>query len=608
MENFKLGIGYLRSLWDNITRKSQQFDTNTTDTGPFNVVSRKRKAEYLPEEEEKDRKAKRLKAWFELKNSNFQENEDDMDDIAREDIDIKGEEAFSQIDSIDQQDDKKDFFIPVEKILAPQEKFLLRSDPWNQTLNASTWSNDTTLLIVDTTSINSINYPNEQYNGELLGDNWRAIFTYFDPIEMARFSLVSKWHKATFDNMPANTWKNYFYQRKWKLPHELMNFNMKNEINEIVIRDDKIDWFNEVKRNYFNDKRIGGLIQEITTKIQTIVRFFQPQASAEELQVFHPGLSDRKLDKWEEKNKCYLTNDLRSLFKYCNGWRWELNQKADINYQYYIRLHTTNIPSIHEVSPSDSISIKRLEVEDDDDRSDKYTLELNPKPLQLSCFVEEDFLSDSSDYEPSKLSKEYSEEEISTRSEGKDAKKELDYKVWYFSYGGANLYSSDEEDIQYYDPIGGGIINCGADATDNDCLGDVDAIGTIVDLLQNISDYLDDEKAPLWIKSDTFKLKNVSVFTEEFEALDAVEKDEFEELVSEISHDFGTDLYFHRRAVSLVTNAAKQFLIDIFTKAQSLETKDALQPDTLITTANQTKFYNAKFNRQTKDDDHPSTN
>lgn len=38
MENFKLGIGYLRSLWDNITRKSQQFDTNTTDTGPFNVI------------------------------------------------------------------------------------------------------------------------------------------------------------------------------------------------------------------------------------------------------------------------------------------------------------------------------------------------------------------------------------------------------------------------------------------------------------------------------------------------------------------------------------------------------------------------------------------
>jgi hypothetical protein len=38
MENFKLGIGYLRSLWDNITRKSQQFDPNTTDTGPFNVI------------------------------------------------------------------------------------------------------------------------------------------------------------------------------------------------------------------------------------------------------------------------------------------------------------------------------------------------------------------------------------------------------------------------------------------------------------------------------------------------------------------------------------------------------------------------------------------
>ena len=64
---------------------------------------------------------------------------------------------------------------------------------------------------------------------------------------------------------------------------------------------------NEFKRNYFNDRRVAELIEEITEKIRRIV-------GDPNLQVFEEALTDDEIKEIEEDG-CLLTNDMRALYK-----------------------------------------------------------------------------------------------------------------------------------------------------------------------------------------------------------------------------------------------------------------------------------------------------
>jgi hypothetical protein len=120
-------------------------------------------------------------------------------------------------------------------------------------------------------------------------------------------------------------WKRAFYQRKWRLPHEIINFNRKYDpkAREIVIDEKKVDWFNESKRNYLNATRIRDLIKEISNKLQIIVYnygFYRGKTrnktkSKPDLKFFNNGLTDADLDDWEAINEFKLTNDFRELYK-----------------------------------------------------------------------------------------------------------------------------------------------------------------------------------------------------------------------------------------------------------------------------------------------------
>eukprot|EP00029_Vermamoeba_vermiformis_P000667 TRINITY_DN10863_c0_g1_i1.p1 TRINITY_DN10863_c0_g1~~TRINITY_DN10863_c0_g1_i1.p1 ORF type:complete len:107 (-),score=29.19 TRINITY_DN10863_c0_g1_i1:41-361(-) len=88
------------------------------------------------------------------------------------------------------------------------------------------------------------------------------------------------------------------------------------------------------------------------------------------------------------------------------------------------------------------------------------------------------------------------------------------------------------------------------------------------------------------------------------EQLNELPADPFETVVLEVLEDLhGDDLNITPRAQEIAANIAKQFLVDIFAKAQAMETRDALQPETLIAAANEMKVFGENiFKEQTSDD------
>jgi hypothetical protein len=228
-------------------------------------------------------------------------------------ISIESDIADSQEDlatiNVAEIDDKDEDvnFLPIEHYLAPQEKLLLRSDPYNRNILASTWSNDTTLVISSSSPKRNTKFDGAQCSGILPSDLWRSVLEYFDIFAIVQFSMVSRWHRQYYLNIPPTSWKNFFKSQQWRLPHEILNSLNSESGYEIVINEDKVDWINEFKRNYFNDRRIAELIEEITEKIRRIV-------GDPNLQVFEEALTDDEIKEIEEDG-CLLTNDMRALYK-----------------------------------------------------------------------------------------------------------------------------------------------------------------------------------------------------------------------------------------------------------------------------------------------------
>jgi hypothetical protein len=135
-----------------------------------------------------------------------------------------------------------------------------------------------------------------------------------------------------------------------------------------------------------------------------------------------------------------------------------------------------------------------------------------------------------------------------------------------------------------YDPVLGAISTFRRPYVDT---VEIDPVGTIVDTLQLISDYLDDQRAPFWIRGSKFKVDLSEIDLDELHEDLNTTADPFETLIWELGKYFRTELYIQPRALKLLSSSAKQFLVDVFAKAQVIETSDVLQPDTFIEAANQ---------------------
>lgn len=210
---------------------------------------------------------------------------------------------------------------PISQLLRPQEVELLREDPWCSNVYASSWTNEYT-LIVDSASTShmlgpkissaaSITLPNDFFWHILLNNDmqnlirWRLVAKYFD-------RLVS---------ISPKLWQSSFYRQRWRLPHEIRNFNERFDprYSEIVIDEKKVDWFGECKRNYLNARRIRDLIGETSQKLLDVIKPYarrrKTNGKMKRARMFNAGLTDDELDAWEELQEFKLTNDFRELYK-----------------------------------------------------------------------------------------------------------------------------------------------------------------------------------------------------------------------------------------------------------------------------------------------------
>jgi hypothetical protein len=408
---------------------------------------------------------------------------------------------------------------------------------------------------------------------------------------------------------------------------------------EIIINEDKVDWINEFKRNYFNDRRIAELIEEITEKIRRIV-------GDPNLEVFEEALTDDEIKEIEEEDECPLTNDMRALYKNCSNSLWRLKLADEWEY--------IEVPKLEIQLPSPTLKISRFlqlekagfEVSSSEENSDAegFRLDLNPEieifdPPQRIEFTNEELLSDSdSEYQPS--ISEISEGEQCTGNQKSETEPRQSQHVPPPVLGSSNeadpnlsqpatpkIYSNEESDesegvfmhkqVGHHTPpnfessssassdypqlrMDYSMINIGSGVVYDPVLGavstfrrryvdtvEIGPVGTIVDALQLISDYLDDQRAPFWIRGSKFKVDLSEIDLDELHEDLNTTADPFETLIWELGQYFRTELYMQPRALKLLASSAKQFLVDVFAKAQVIETSDVLQPDTFIEAANQ---------------------
>jgi len=182
----------------------------------------------------------------------------------------------------------------------------------------------------------------------------------------------------------------------------------------------------------------------------------------------------------------------------------------------------------------------------------------------------------------------------------------MDYSLWKFFDTQSSSNSSSEEAV-LYDLLTGGIKSTNRCGTNGFY---ITQIGSVIDMLQLISDYLDDKRAAFWID---FGEENSPIDTSNIdidELVDELEEvsDPFELVALEIFQSSNW-MYPMPRAIKLLTTAAKKFIVDVLARAQLLEKNcDALQPDTLIEAANQMMFTPSEFFARLTSDESPAKN
>ncbi len=209
----------------------------------------------------------------------------------------------------------------ISQVLKPQEVGLLREDPWNRNFYYASWTNEYTIIVDPTDSdrrcrpvystATSTTLPNDFFWPILLNSALQ---------DLVRWRQVSKYFDTLLSTSPK-LWQSAFYGQRWRLPHEIRNFNERHDptYSEIVINEKKVDWFSECKRNFLNATRIKHLVEEISKKLTEAIKPYskrrKPGGKVKRARMFNPGLTDDELDAWEELHEFKLTNDFRELYK-----------------------------------------------------------------------------------------------------------------------------------------------------------------------------------------------------------------------------------------------------------------------------------------------------
>jgi hypothetical protein len=205
---------------------------------------------------------------------------------------------------------------------------------------------------------------------------------------------------------------------------------------------------------------------------------------------------------------------------------------------------------------------------------------INRTPL---AFSEVDLQSDESSYEISDQS-----DSISDIDEY--VAKDDTIKVLFL--GKFNIEDEDTREM-VYEPIMGGIIPW--HESDNKTPETL----SIVEYLQHICDMIEDCRAPLFFE---FENQEISMYQKSLKEL----RQKYEEedcylyegqdgkkglsawipIFSQISDDFGCGGFITPRSIKMIAAAAQEFLVNVFSKAQAMETSNVLQVDTFINAAN----------------------
>jgi hypothetical protein len=552
------------------------------------------------------------------------------------DLEEKWTEAEKQIEEdSDLSDNDEPISYNINELLAPQEKLILRKDPFGTNFMATTWTNESTLLRKNSTFSRweLENSPSTIFPPEIFMQliSWCASGTLFALRRVSKFMniLILESH---------GTWRKLFYQRHWRLRHDIENIFIGTDPDAAdksgwrdVCPEEDIDWFGEYRRNHINAVLIRSLIEEIKPKLQKIVdRVAVPKAGVTDPSFFEKGCTDNEIDTTIEMAGTTITNDLRELLKCCNGAKFSVdlsNSKTD-NFLCIWPIIKICFPVLDYLtlgwkqSRFDKLeSTGWFSMPGEEDEEEEYTetsegirpeVNSDPDPLQFS---ESDLLSDSEEYIPS-------DQETST-----DSYEENDQVADPEPTENPNLdLSMDEDDYSYFDTEApmtrfktspgawnkddyagqqlyskndGAIVH----SAQNSSIIDFTYHDSIVTYLQRISDLLDFEHAERWL-----------VF-EDYISLDDSEDDErmlgahytdltaifWARIIADIHQNYRTDEAIVPRGEKLLVAAVQDFAEKLFAKAQALETTDTLQPDTLIAAVRQISPEWRNYQRRTND-------
>lgn len=501
---------------------------------------KKRKAEHN-EDQPGTKKAKLVSAQKEESNS-----------VTTSGCEVTQQTIDSTAELEDENDGSEERILNFHHLLAPHEKFFLRTSQYHENVVTRAWLNASTLLRLSITPKVNTDSNCQMRESIFPGDIWRLILSEMTVVEVAKISTTSKWFKQYYDTLPMDKWQKYFTSRGWNLPHEVFNRTLKAEgftHRGIVISNDKVDWIGEVKRNSVTEKRIKDLVEAITDKIRGIV-------GDETLAVFEEGLTEKDILRSSIAAQTGLSNDIRAYLKVCRGpqsWWFSDRRYCEIGLPLWDDFGAISSARDFEWFAADYYRQLRYEIS-------KYML-----VLQSS----ESDLPDNVNYA------------------------KMAMNVWELEREDGDPYD-DTSPALVYDPIGGCFL-----LWDEHCEPIV--FGTLLDLLQFFCDMLDHNWAPLYIN---FKNIDSEIFLERFtnEQMRKLPADPFETVVLEVLEDLNDNgLNITPRAQMIAANVAKQFLVDVFTKSQTMENNATLQPATFVKAANEMQSTNM-FERQTTDE------
>jgi hypothetical protein len=234
----------------------------------------------------------------------------------------KKEEEYDFLSSEEVCSDELSDAEPIVPLLKPHEVEILRNDPWDMNIRSTSWTNEYTMVLATESNSNSgcgTTFTSAA-STRLPNDFFWHILSNSSMEELVRWRQVSKYFDR-FVRTTSKFWQGLFYRAKWRLPHEIRNFNERYDprYSEVVIDEKKIDWFTECRRNYLNAKRIRALVGEISEKLREVIKPYakrrKPGGKTKQARMFNPGLTDHQLDDWEELHEFKLTNDFRELYK-----------------------------------------------------------------------------------------------------------------------------------------------------------------------------------------------------------------------------------------------------------------------------------------------------